>query len=249
MGLACFAPGTGIDVRPHPHIGLATVTYLFSGEIMHRDSLGTVLPIRPGEMNLMTAGRGIVHSERTPPESRASGHELYGIQAWVALPRSHEESAPSFEHFGAGELPIAGGDGVHLRVIAGEMAGRTSPVRMPMETLYAEAVLDAGASLPIDARSPERALYLCDGEVEIGGERFTPPQLLLLRPGRAATVKALARARFMVLGGEPADGARFIWWNLVSSSRERIERAKARWRAGAFEAVPGDTEFIPLPEE
>jgi hypothetical protein len=249
MGLARFAPGTGIDVRPHPHIGLATVTYLFGGEIMHRDSLGTVVPIRPGEMNLMTAGSGIVHSERTPPALRASGHELYGIQAWVALPRAHEETAPAFEHFGADELPIAGGDGVRLRVIAGEMAGRTSPVRMPMETLYAEAVLDAGASLPIDARVAERALYLCDGEVEIGGERFAPAQLLLLRAGHAATVKAVTPARFMVLGGEPADGPRFIWWNLVSSTRERIERAKADWRSGAFAGVPGDTEFIPLPPE
>jgi hypothetical protein len=248
MGLARFTPGTGIDVRPHPHIGLATVTYLFGGEILHRDSLGTVIPIRPGEMNLMSAGRGIVHSERTPPESRAAGHDLYGIQAWVALPRAHEDAAPAFDHFGAGELPLITGDGVTLRVIAGEMAARASPVKLPMETIYAEVQLAAGAQIPFEARYAERAIYTCDGEIEIAGERFTAPQLLLLRAGHVATIRALTPARFMLLGGEPADGPRFIWWNLVASTRERIEQAKADWRDNRFAAVPGETEFIPLPD-
>jgi redox-sensitive bicupin YhaK (pirin superfamily) len=247
MGLARFTPGTGIDVRPHPHIGLATVTYLFSGEIMHRDSLGTVIPIRPGEMNLMSAGRGIVHSERTPPGPRAAGHELYGIQAWVALPRRHEDAAPAFEHFAAASLPLITGEGVSLRVINGEMQGRTSPVALPMETLYAEAQLQAGARIPFEARYAERAIYMCDGEIEIDGERFGSPQLLLMRAGHAATIRAVASARFMLLGGEPADGPRFIWWNFVASSRERIEQAKADWQAGRFAPVPDETEFIPLP--
>jgi len=249
MGLARFTPGTGIDVRPHPHIGLATVTYLFSGEIMHRDSLGTVIPIRPGEMNLMSAGRGIVHSERTPPEPRAAGHELHGIQAWVALPRAHEDAAPAFEHFAATRLPLITGEGVSLRVINGEMQGRTSPVALPMETIYAEAQLQAGASIPFEARYAERAIYLCEGEVEIAGERFGSPQLLLLRTGHVATIRAATPARFMLLGGEPADGPRFIWWNFVASSRERIEAAKAAWQGGKFAAVPGETEFIPLPPQ
>jgi redox-sensitive bicupin YhaK (pirin superfamily) len=248
MGSARFTPGTGIDVRPHPHIGLATVTYLFSGEIMHRDSLGTVIPIRPGEMNLMSAGQGIVHSERTTPEARAAGHELYGIQAWVALPRAHEDSAPTFAHFGAAELPLITGEGVSVRLINGETAGRVSPVVLPMETLYAEVQLQAGATVPFDARYAERGIYTCDGEIEIDGERFTAPQLLLLRTGHAATIRALTPARFMLLGGEPADGPRFIWWNFVASSRERIEQAKSLWRAGGFAAVPGETEFIPLPQ-
>jgi redox-sensitive bicupin YhaK (pirin superfamily) len=247
MGLARFTPGTGIDVRPHPHIGLATVTYLFSGEIMHRDSLGTVIPIRPGEMNLMSAGRGIVHSERTPPDARANGHELYGIQAWVALPRSHEDAPPSFEHFGTADLPLVTGDGITLRVINGELAGRTSPVKLPMATLYAEAQLAAGAVLPLDARYPERAIYTCDGEIELAGERFGPSQLLVLRAGRDVTIRAISAARFMLLGGEPADGPRHIWWNFVASSLDRIEQAKNDWKAGRFAAVPGETEFIPLP--
>jgi redox-sensitive bicupin YhaK (pirin superfamily) len=249
MGSARFTPGTGIDVRPHPHIGLATVTYLFSGEIMHRDSLGTVIPIRPGEMNLMSAGQGIVHSERTPTDVRAAGHDLYGIQAWVALPRSHEDSAPSFGHFAASELPLITGEGVTVRLINGEMAGRVSPVALPMETIYAEVQLAAGAQLPFDARYVERAIYTCDGEIEVDGERFGSPQLLLLKTGHAATIRALTPARFMLLGGEPADGPRFIWWNFVASSRERIEQAKADWSQGRFAAVPGETEFIPLPDK
>jgi redox-sensitive bicupin YhaK (pirin superfamily) len=249
MGPAHFMPGSGIDVRPHPHIGLATVTYLFSGEILHRDSLGTVISIRPGEMNLMTAGRGIVHSERTGTSTRAAGHDLHGIQSWVALPRSHEDAAPSFEHFSAEELPLISGDGATLRLILGEMAGRVSPVQLPMETLYAEALLSAGARLQFDARCVERAVYLCEGEIEIDGSRFDTPQLVVLRAGHVPALTAVTAARCMLLGGEPADGPRFIWWNFVASSRERIEQAKVDWREGRFAAVPGETEFIPLPPQ
>jgi redox-sensitive bicupin YhaK (pirin superfamily) len=247
MGLARFAPGHGMDVRPHPHIGLATVTYLFSGEIMHRDSLGTVIPIRPGEMNLMTAGRGIVHSERTPPEARAAGHELYGIQAWVALPRTHEDAPPSFEHFGASALPVIDGEGVNLRLIIGELAGRVSPVKLPMETVYAEAQLAAAGRLVFDARCAERAIYLCDGAIEVAGQRSDEPQMLVLGAGQSATIRALSPARIMLLGGEPADGPRHIWWNFVATSNDRIDEAGADWEAGRFASVPEETEFIPLP--
>jgi hypothetical protein len=247
MGLARFAPGTGVDVRPHPHIGLATVTYLFGGEILHRDSLGTVISIRPGEMNLMTAGQGIVHSERTPPGPRAAGHELYGIQAWVALPRAHEDAPAVFEHFGADALPVMEGEGAALRLIVGEMAGRVSPVKLPMETIYAEATLAAQGRLVFDARYAERAIYVCDGEIEIAGERLDAPQLLVLHAGQATTIKALTAARIMLLGGEPADGPRHIWWNFVASSSDRIEQAKSDWQQGRFGTVPGDQEFIPLP--
>lgn len=247
MGLARFTPGTGIDVRPHPHIGLATVTYLFSGEIMHRDSLGTVIPIRPGEMNLMTAGSGIVHSERTPDAARAHGQDLYGIQAWVALPRQHEECAPAFAHFSSTDLPVLAGRGVNLRLIVGEMEGRISPVHLPMETIYAEAMLEPGASLPFDARYEERAIYTCDGEIDLNGERVGPGQMLVLAKGQPVTIRAVTTVRLMLLGGEPADGPRHIWWNFVSSSLDRIEQAKADWQQGRFAAVAGETEFIPLP--
>jgi redox-sensitive bicupin YhaK (pirin superfamily) len=249
MGLARFAPGTGIDVRPHPHIGLATVTYLFRGEIMHRDSLGTVIPIRPGEMNLMSAGRGIVHSERTPVASRAGVHQLFGIQAWVALPRTHEESDPFFRHYGAAELPMLSDGGLNVRLIVGEMAGRRSPVQTPMATLYADVELPAGSSLPVDALYPERAIYTVEGEIEMGGERLGPGQMLVLREGVPVVIRAVTEARLMLLGGESADAPRHIWWNFVSSSRERMEQAKADWKAGRFAAVPEETEFIPLPEK
>jgi redox-sensitive bicupin YhaK (pirin superfamily) len=248
MGLAHFPPGQGIDVRPHPHIGLATVTYLFRGEILHRDSLGTVIPIRPGEMNLMTAGRGIVHSERTGPATRAAGHDLYGIQAWVALPRTHEECEPAFTHYGAGDLPLLDDSGLALRLIIGEMAGRVSPVTLPMQTLYADAMLAEGSQLHIDARYAQRAIYLIEGELEVQGERLAAPQMLVLGEGVPVTVRALVATRLMLLGGEPADGPRHIWWNFVSSSTERLEQAKADWAAGRFAAVPEETEFIALPE-
>jgi len=248
MGPAHFASGHGIDVRPHPHIGLATVTYLLRGEIMHRDSLGSVVAIRPGEMNLMTAGSGIVHSERTGPALRADGHELFGVQAWVALPRAHEESEAAFAHFGAGELPLLQERGVDLRLIAGEMHGVRSPVTTPMAMIYADLALAAGAELSFDARYPERAVYTMEGELELAGERFAAGQMLVLKPGQAVTLRGSSSARCMLLGGEPADGPRHIWWNFVSSSLERIEQAKADWRAGRFAAVPNETEFIPLPE-
>ncbi|HYP79679.1 MAG TPA: pirin family protein [Steroidobacteraceae bacterium] len=248
MGPAHFASGHGIDVRPHPHIGLATVTYLLRGEIMHRDSLGSVVAIRPGEMNLMTAGSGIVHSERTGPALRADGHELFGVQAWVALPRAHEESEAAFAHFGAGELPLLQERGVDLRLIAGEMHGVRSPVTTPMAMIYADLALAAGAELSFDARYPERAVYTMEGELELAGERFAAGQMLVLKPGQAVTLRGSSSARCMLLGGEPADGPRHIWWNFVSSSLERIEQAKADWRAGRFAAVPDETEFIPLPE-
>jgi redox-sensitive bicupin YhaK (pirin superfamily) len=247
FGLEHFKPGQGMDVRPHPHIGLATVTYMFNGEILHRDSLGTVIPIRPGEMNLMSAGQGIVHSERTAPETRAAGHDLYGIQAWVALPRSHEDSAPAFTHFAASELPVLTGRGVTLRLIIGEMEGRISPVKLPMETIYAELQLEAGASLPFDARYVERALYTCDGEIDLNGERIAAGQMLVLKAGQAVTIRAVTAARVMLLGGEPADAPRHIWWNFVSSKLELLEQAKADWQQGRFAMVPGETEFIPLP--
>jgi redox-sensitive bicupin YhaK (pirin superfamily) len=248
MGPAHFASGHGIDVRPHPHIGLATVTYLLRGEIMHRDSLGSVAVIRPGEMNLMTAGSGIVHSERTGPALRAGGHELFGVQAWVALPRAHEEGDAAFEHFGAAELPLLQERGVDLRLIAGEMHGVRSPVATPMAMIYADLALAAGAELSFDARYPERAIYTMEGEIELAGERFGAGQMLVLKRGQAVTLRGVSSARCMLLGGEPADGPRHIWWNFVSSSLERIEQAKADWRAGRFAAVPGETEFIPLPE-
>ncbi len=247
MGKATFARGVGIDVRPHPHIGLATVTYLFSGEIMHRDSLGTVIPIRPGEMNLMTAGRGIVHSERTPPDVRAAGHTLHGIQAWVALPRSHEECEPDFAHFGSAQLPLLKDGGLSLRLIAGEALGARSPVETPMAMIYADAELAPGATLLFEARYAERAIYTVTGELEIAGERFGPSQMLVLKPGMAVTARAISAARCMLLGGEPLDGPRHLWWNFVSSSRDRLEQAKADWTEGRFAGVPGDTEFIPLP--
>ena len=249
MGPAEFLLGTGMDVRPHPHIGLATVTYLFDGEVMHKDSLGTDIPIRPGAMNLMSAGKGIVHSERTGQAARAKGEgKLFGIQAWVALPRSHEEGDPGFTHYAESDLPVIAGDGVELRLIAGEALGRRSPVATPMAMIYADAQLQAGASLPFDPTYEERGLYTVSGTIEIAGDRFGPGQLLVFKPGDRITVRAATPARVMLLGGDPMDGPRHIWWNFVSSRRERIEQAKADWKAARFDSVPGDTEFIPLPE-
>jgi redox-sensitive bicupin YhaK (pirin superfamily) len=247
MGPADFAPGSGIDVRPHPHIGLATVTYLFRGEILHRDSLGSVQPIRPGEINWMTAGRGITHSERTPPAIRADGGTLAGMQSWVALPKDDEETAPSFAHHGAAALPVVDGEGRRVRVLIGTIYGARSPVRTFSETLYADVTLTSGATLQVPAEPEERALYLVDGTVEIAGETVAPGRLLVLRPAAEIVVTARSAARLMLLGGAKLDGPRHLWWNFVSSSRERIEQAKADWRDGRFPPVPGDGEFIPLP--
>ncbi len=248
MGPAEFLLGNGLDVRPHPHIGLSTVTYLFEGEIMHRDSLGTEIAIHPGALNLMTAGRGIAHSERSSADARKAPQRLSGIQAWVALPRSHEEGEPTFTHYGEDQLPVLGDHGVRLRLIAGEALGARSPVSTPMSMIYADAQLEAGASVPFDPTYEERGLYTVSGVVEIAGDRFGPGQLLVFRPGDRITVRAVEAARFMLLGGEPMDGPRHIWWNFVSSRPERIEQAKADWKAARFDSVPGETEFIPLPE-
>jgi redox-sensitive bicupin YhaK (pirin superfamily) len=248
MGPAEFLLGQGMDVRPHPHIGLATVTYLFDGEVMHRDSLGTEIPIRPGELNLMTAGKGIVHSERTGQEARAVGAKLYGIQSWVALPQSDEEGEPAFVHYAADQLPMIDASGVTLRLIAGEALGQRSPVQSPMVMIYADARLQAGASVPFDPTYEERGLYTVSGVIEIAGDRFGPGQLLVFRPGDRITIRAAEPARFMLLGGEPMDGPRYIWWNFVSSRKDRIEQAKADWSRGRFDSVPGETEFIPLPD-
>jgi redox-sensitive bicupin YhaK (pirin superfamily) len=249
MGPAEFLLTNGIDVRPHPHIGLATVTYLFEGEIFHRDSLGTAMAIRPGALNLMTAGRGIVHSEREAAEAKTKPRRMFGIQAWAALPASHEESAPGFDHYGADELPRIEGDGKRVRLIMGAAYGQRSPVSFPHEIFYAEAVLAPGAVLPLDPDYDERGIYIASGEIDIAGEKFGEGRLLVFKPGDRISVLALSNARLMLLGGEPMDGPRHIWWNFVSSSKDRIEAAKADWQAKRFALVPGDEkEFIPLPE-
>jgi redox-sensitive bicupin YhaK (pirin superfamily) len=249
MGPAEFHLGEGLDVRPHPHIGLSTVTYLFDGEIMHRDSLGTALAIKPGAVNLMTAGRGIVHSERTGMEARATGPKLYGIQAWLALPKTHEEVAPEFKHHGAGELPRIVEGGKRISLIMGSAYGQTSPVKFPWDALYAEAVLSPGAILPLDPDYDERAIYIVSGKIDIAGDEFGAGQLLVFKPGDRISILAIDQARVMIVGGEPMDGPRNIWWNFVSSSKERIEQAKHEWKTGRFDTVPGDeSEFIPLPE-
>ena len=247
MGPSEFLLGQGLDVRPHPHIGLATVTYLFDGSLVHRDSLGVVNEITPGALNLMQAGRGVVHSERSGEGARASGQRLFGLQAWAALPASHEESAPRFDHYAEADLPRLTGEGKRVRLILGEAYGRRSPAEFPHPTLSAEAVLAPGAVLPFDADYDERAIYTVSGEIDIAGQSFGPGQLLVLRPGDRISILALTHARFMLLGGEPMDGPRHLWWNFVSSRKERIEQAKAKWAAGRFDTVPGESEFIPLP--
>jgi redox-sensitive bicupin YhaK (pirin superfamily) len=247
MGPAALAAG-GMDVRPHPHIGLATVTYLFAGEIMHRDSLGTVQKIVPGDINWMTAGSGIVHSERTPDERRDSGMEMHGLQTWVALPLAEEECAPAFVHYPAASLPVAVLDGVQVRVLAGQMCGLVSPVKTSSPTLYAAAEFGQDTQLEIPADFEERAVYLASGTLEIDGQPLPAGHMALLPQARAVTLRSTGGAHVMVLGGAKIDGERHIWWNFVSSSRERIEAAKTAWRAGAFAPVPGETDFIPLPE-
>jgi len=248
FGPAQFEAGKGLDVRPHPHINLATVTYLFEGQIFHRDTLGSAQAIKPGDVNWMNAGRGIAHSERTAPELRATGSPIAGIQSWVALPEAEEESEPFFKHHAEAELPLIEEGGKRVRIIAGALYGKQSPVRTYSEMFYADAQLDAGASLPLDAGHEERGLYLVSGELEIAGAHFERGRLLIFRPGDAMTIKAVTPARFMLLGGANL-GARHIWWNFVSSRKERIEQAKEDWRAGRFGTVPGDDkEYIPLPE-
>ena len=248
MGPAGIPPGQGIDVRPHPHIGLATVTYLFQGEILHRDSLGSVQAIRAGDVNWMTAGSGIAHSERTPDAVRSSGGPVFGIQSWVALPKAKEETDPAFFHHAAASLPKIEGEGKQVRVIAGSAFGARSPVATFSETLYCDVALSAGARLDVPLDHEERALLPVTGRLRVAGRVAEPGTMLVLRTGEPVVVEALDESRLMLLGGARLDGPRNIWWNFVSSSKERIEQAKEDWKAGRFGAVPGETEFIPLPE-
>jgi redox-sensitive bicupin YhaK (pirin superfamily) len=251
MGPGRFRVGEGLDVRPHPHIGLATLTYVFEGEILHRDSLGTIQTIQPGALNWMVAGKGIVHSERTPPALRPLETSLFGIQAWIALPKAHEETAPSFQHHPANARPMIDGDGVHIHLITGQLFGERSPVATFSEMFYAEARLDAGARLALPAEHEERAIYVVEGRVAVDGTPFEPGQFLVLKPSTTVDLAAPSHAgtRLMLLGGATMDGPRHVYWNFVSSSRERIEHAKADWRQGRFEAVPDETDFIPLPPD
>ena len=252
MGPEVLTAGRGLDVAPHPHIGLATVTYLFKGELLHRDSLGMVQPIRPGEVNWMTAARGVVHSERTPLEMRLTTSELFGIQSWVALPTKYEEVEPAFAHHGVDELPIVQGEGNLVRLICGSLFGARSPVQTFSDMFYADITLDAGASVRVPVEHEERAAFVVEGSIELIAESgtFAAGQLLVFKPRDEIVLSAGTSnyARMMLLGGEPLDGKRHIWWNFVSSSSERIEQAKDDWREGRFARVPDGTEFIPLPE-
>jgi hypothetical protein len=247
LGPTQFAPGYGIDVRPHPHIALATVTYLFSGSLQHRDSLGTVQEIRPGDVNWMSAGHGIAHSERTPQAARASGERVHGIQSWVALPDGHEDGEPTFEHYPAATLPTRAADGIELAVIAGEAFGLRSPVATPWPTLYVHAQFAHGATLVVPADHGERAVFVVQGDLVIGETSLAEGELAVLEPETNVELRALGDTRAMLLGGARFPTPRFIWWNFVASSEERIERAKERWERRQFPSVPGETEFIPLP--
>jgi redox-sensitive bicupin YhaK (pirin superfamily) len=248
MGPAEFAPGRGIDVRPHPHIGLATVTYLFEGEIVHRDSLGSHQPIRPGDVNWMTAGRGIVHSERTGTEPRRAGSRLNGLQLWVALPLEHEEAEPEFQHHPAPVLPSLDIAGTRVRVLAGSAFGESSPVRTHSPLFYVDAAMPAGSELPLPEEHEQRAAYVVAGTVACGGEPVQHGRMMVLTPGARACLRAVSDARVALIGGAPLAGERHIFWNFVSSSEARIEQAKRDWREGRFPKVPGDErEFIPLP--
>lgn len=248
MGPGEFLSGQGLDVRPHPHIGLATVTYLFQGTLDHRDSTGVFQTIQPGDVNLMKAGRGIVHSERSGPEDRKAQRTLAGIQSWIALPQDQEEDAPMFAHTDEASLPQIEDGGVRARLIMGGMLGAKSPVATFSDTIYADINMKAGSKMPIPKTIEERALYALSGTIEIGGIQHAPMQLLILRPGDEITVTAITDVRMMLLGGAAMDGPRHIWWNFVSSRKDRLEQAKQDWREGRFEKVPGEHEFIPLPE-
>lgn len=249
IGPAELAPGQGIDVRPHPHINLATVTYLFDGEIVHRDSLGSQQPIRPGAINWMTAGRGIVHSERTGPDSRKTGSRLHGIQLWVALPKTHEETEPEFRHYPAPRLPALEAPGVRMRILIGTAYGATSPVQTLSSLFYVEATMFEGGELLLPSEHEERAAYVAEGVIRCGTERVEALHMVVFAPGSRSVLRAESPARVLLLGGAPMDGERYIWWNFVSSSKARIEQAKRDWKEGRFPKVPGETEFIPLPEE
>ncbi|MDB5415653.1 MAG: pirin protein [Rubritepida sp.] len=254
MGPGEFLTGRGLDVRPHPHIGLSTVTYLFDGEILHRDSLGSEQAIRPGALNWMTAGQGIAHSERTDPVLRAHSNKLYGIQSWAALPMDQEERAPAFTHYPAEALPILEDRGARLKLIAGEAWGVRTPVETHWPLFYADLALEPGAAWPLPDTHEERGAYVVQGAVEVAGQRFEAGRMLVFRAGDALSISAVGRAeggqgaRLLLLGGAVMDGPRHIFWNFVSSRRDRIDQAKADWEAGRFATVPGDDkEFIPLP--
>jgi redox-sensitive bicupin YhaK (pirin superfamily) len=248
MGPAEFAPGQGIDVRPHPHIGLATVTYLFEGEILHRDSLGFVQAIKPGDVNWMTAGSGIVHSERSGDEERSRASRLSGIQSWVALPKDAEETDPAFYHHPKAALPTIERDGVSMRLIAGAAYDERSPVGVFSDMFYLDAALSAGAAVTLPSEHEERAVYPVEGEISLNGEVLATGTMAVVAPGIGADVECFRDARVMLLGGATMEGDRHIWWNFVSSSTDRIEQAKSDWKEGRFAEVPGEKEFIPLPE-
>lgn len=248
MGPATLPVGNGIDVRPHPHINLATVTYLFAGAIDHRDSLGTRQRIDPGAVNLMTAGRGIVHSERSPADERAAGPVLSGIQTWLALPDALEEIDPAFQHVPAADLPLVEANGVTARVIMGTLWGATAPTTAHAGTVYAAIDLAPGAAVPVDDSADERAAYLVAGEATLDGVPLAPMRLYVLRPGAIATLASATGGRVMLCGGDAFAKPRHVWWNFVSSRPERIEQAKRDWRAGAFPRVPDESDFIPLPD-
>lgn len=249
FGPAHFDVGQGMDVRPHPHINLSTLTYLFDGAIDHRDSLGTYATIRPGACNLMTAGRGIVHSERTPQAERATGSGISGMQTWLALPDGKEEIDPAFEHVPADKLPLVEDGSVSARVIMGSLWGATAPTTQHSATIYADILMSAGATLPIDAEADERAVLVAIGDATLDGEPLERYSLYILKPGLAMTLRATSDARVMLLGGEAFTTPRHVWWNFVSSSRDRINEAKAEWKERKFPLVPGDSqEFIPIPE-
>ncbi|MBK9090617.1 MAG: pirin family protein [Holophagales bacterium] len=248
MGPVSFEPGSGLDVLPHPHIGLETVTYLYGGELLHRDSLGSRQLIRPGDVNWMTAGRGIVHSERTPPDVRAAGATLHGLQLWVALPPDAEETEPAFVHHPGATLPEVDRDGVRLRVLASSAYGATSPVKVRSPLFYVDVAMAAGSELPLPVEHEERAVYVVEGSIAAGAERSGPGSLLVFAPGGGVVLRAEAPARAVLIGGAPLERPPLIDWNFVSGSRERIERAKRDWKEGRFPRVPGDgIEFVPLP--
>ncbi|WP_375289712.1 pirin family protein [Qipengyuania sp.] len=247
FGPAQLDIGSGMDVRPHPHINLATVTWLFDGAIDHRDSLGSYATIRPGQVNLMTAGRGIVHSERSPAAERAEGPRLYGMQTWLALPEASEEIDPAFE--AVRDLPVLEADGAHATVIMGELWGKRAQTTTYAATINADIVLKAGGRIPIDAEADERAVMLVGGEASIDGTSLGLYELTILKPGEQLLLTSGSGGRVMLMGGEAFTDRRHVWWNFVSSNRDRIQQAKEDWREGRFPQVPGDDEeFIPLPE-
>jgi hypothetical protein len=247
IGPAEFAPGSGVNVRSHPHIGLATVTYLFDGEMLHRDSLGFVQTIRAGAVNWMTAGKGIVHSEKVSEEILASGQKLHGIQVWVALPVERETIEPRFEHYPADDIPAVQLDGAEARIVIGSAYGASSPVQTESETLYVDLQINSGAAVDLP-RTEELAVFVVDGDIRIDGQTISAGSLAVLVNDSTATLEASCRSHVMLCGGATLPGERILWWNFVSSSRERMQQAKADWRDGRFDQVPGESDLIPLPD-